>query len=59
MAYVEGLVGQIYVEGETDTYIYHPVFEGLSDSALSPEDSPELIANIGARYHSGATVHSP
>jgi Domain of unknown function (DUF5753) len=55
VVYVEGLVGWIYVEGETDTYIYHLVFDRLLDTALSPEESTELIARNDHRL-SAATV---
>lgn len=34
---------EIYVEGETDTFLHRLVFENLRDSSLSPEESRELI----------------
>lgn len=34
---------ELYVEGETDTFLYRLVFESLKDSSLAPEESQELI----------------
>lgn len=39
----ESLVTEIYVEGETDTQLYSIFFDSLRKSALSPEDSRQLI----------------
>ena len=43
VVYAEGLVGRIYVEGDTDTDMCHAVFERLRDTALPPKESRELI----------------
>lgn len=40
---VEGMTGQLSVEGETDTYIYRLFFETLMKAALSPDESRALI----------------
>jgi transcriptional regulator with XRE-family HTH domain len=50
LVYVEGLVGWIYIERPQDVARYEHVFDLLQDSALSPEDSIELIAKVSANY---------
>lgn len=50
VVYVEGLVGFIYLDRPQDVGRYEEVFERLSDIALSPQDSIELIARIGVVY---------
>lgn len=35
----EGLTTELYIEGETDTYLYRLFFQALTSAALSPEDS--------------------
>ena len=34
---------ELYVEGESDTYLYRLVFQGLLNASLSPADSRHLI----------------
>jgi transcriptional regulator with XRE-family HTH domain len=51
LVYVEGLVGQIYLERPQDLERYEQVFERLRDIALSPQESIELIAETAERYH--------
>jgi transcriptional regulator with XRE-family HTH domain len=50
VVYVEGLVGWIYIERPQDVARYKHVFDRLCDSALSPQDSIELIAKVSANY---------
>jgi transcriptional regulator with XRE-family HTH domain len=39
----EGVASELYVEGESDTYLYRLVFDGLANASLSPADSRHLI----------------
>jgi hypothetical protein len=39
----EGANEQLYIEGETDTYVYRLMFDSLAKVALPPEESRELI----------------
>src|ERR1700733_1753907 len=48
VVYVEGLVGWIYIERPQDVARYEQVFDRLCGSALSPQDSIELIAKVSA-----------
>jgi hypothetical protein len=50
VVYVEGLVGWIYIERPHDVARYEQVFDRLRDSALSSQDSIELIAKVSANY---------
>jgi transcriptional regulator with XRE-family HTH domain len=50
VVYVEGLIGSIYVERPQDIARYQRVFEHLCTIALSPQESNELIAQVGANY---------
>ena len=50
VVYVEGLVGWIYIERPQDVARYEHVFDRLQDSALSPEDSVEMITKVSANY---------
>jgi hypothetical protein len=50
VVYVEGLVGYIYLERPQDLTRYEYVFDRLKGLALSPKDSAELIAKVGANY---------
>jgi transcriptional regulator with XRE-family HTH domain len=50
VVYVEGLVGWIYIERPQDVARYEDVFDRLCDSALSPQDSIELIGKVSANY---------
>ena len=45
----ESLATEMYVEGETDTYLYSIYFDSLKKSALSPVDSHHLIMSIADR----------
>jgi hypothetical protein len=39
----ENVMSELYVEGETGTYLYRLVFQGLLSASLSPADSQYLI----------------
>jgi hypothetical protein len=50
VVYVEGLVGWIYLDRPVDIDRYRQVFEYLCSLALSPKESIELVAKVGAEY---------
>jgi Domain of unknown function (DUF5753) len=43
VASTEGIESEIYIEGETDTYIFRLIFQAFAKAALDPDDSRELI----------------
>jgi hypothetical protein len=45
----EGVTSELYVEGESDTYLYRLVFQGLVSAALPPTDSQHLIRHTAER----------
>jgi hypothetical protein len=51
IVYVEGLVGFLYLERPQDIARYEQVFDRLRDIALSPQESIELIAKVGAAHN--------
>jgi transcriptional regulator with XRE-family HTH domain len=53
VVYVEGLVGQIYLERQQDVDRYLLALELLHGMALSPQDSAELIATVRDTYTDG------
>jgi Domain of unknown function (DUF5753) len=50
IVYVEGLVGQIYLDRQLDVERYEQVFERLRKMALSPKDSVALLTKIRDTY---------
>ena len=48
VVYVEGLVGNIYLERPADLARYREIFSVLQDMALSPQDSISLISKLGS-----------
>jgi len=58
LVYVEGLIGYMYLERPQDLERYDRVFERLRDTALSPQDSIELMAQTAARYDHAAVTTS-
>jgi len=46
----ESLRTEMYVEGESDTYLYHLVFNGLLNVSLSKPDTHELILRTADRF---------
>ncbi len=53
IVYVEGLVGQIYVERPQDVERYQKVWERLRTMASSPQDSLDLLTKIRDTYTNG------
>jgi Domain of unknown function (DUF5753) len=50
VVYVEGLVGQIYLERPQDFERYRKVYGLLTDIAMSPRESIELMADARKKY---------
>jgi len=46
---IEGLTNHLLVEGETDSYLYRLLFQGLAEKSLSPEESRQLILQLAKR----------
>jgi hypothetical protein len=58
LVYVEGLIGYMYLERPQDLERYDQVFERLRNTALSPQESIELMAQTVARYDHAAVPAS-
>jgi hypothetical protein len=58
VVYVEGLVGRIYLDRPQDVARYKIVFERLQETALTPQESIELMSEIGAQYKKRAGAPS-
>jgi transcriptional regulator with XRE-family HTH domain len=52
VVYVEGLVGQLYLERPPDVERYREVFQRLSTISLGQQESLELLARVAAGYPS-------
>jgi transcriptional regulator with XRE-family HTH domain len=52
VVYVEGLMGGLFIERPQDVTRYQQVFKYLRDIALDPQETIELLAEIGAQYNS-------
>jgi hypothetical protein len=50
LVYVEGLVGQIYLERLSDVERYEQVFDKLRSIASSPKDSVAMLTKIRETY---------
>ena len=50
VVYVDGLVGQIYLQREQDVQRYREIFGQLRALSLSPEDSIDLISQASRTY---------
>lgn len=50
VVYVEGVVGNIYLESAADLERYRQMFIRLQTIALSPEDSIALVTKIASTY---------
>ena len=50
VVYVEGLLGQVYLERKQDTERYSHVFDHLSGMAMSLAESKEFIAEVARKY---------
>jgi transcriptional regulator with XRE-family HTH domain len=53
VVYVEGAVGNIYLESAADLDRYRKMWSRLEAIALSPEDSASLVSSIAANYEGG------
>ncbi len=51
VVYVEGLMGWLFLERENDVARYLKVFDYLCEIALDPQETIELISEVGARYN--------
>jgi transcriptional regulator with XRE-family HTH domain len=51
VVYVEGLMGWLFLERESDVVRYTQVFSYLSSIALPPKETLELISEVGRRYN--------
>lgn len=51
VVYVEGLMGWLFLERENDVARYTQVFKHLCEIALNPQDTIELITEVGLRYN--------
>jgi transcriptional regulator with XRE-family HTH domain len=51
VVYVEGLMGWLYIERENEVSRYMQVFEYLCSVALSPQETIELVSEVGAQYN--------
>jgi hypothetical protein len=50
VVYVEGVVGNLYLEGGADLGLYKKIFSRLRSIALSSEESIALVTRIAAPY---------
>ena len=50
VVFVEGLIGSVYLERRDDLTRYRDIFAKLQSVALSPQDTADLIADLGRRY---------
>jgi transcriptional regulator with XRE-family HTH domain len=53
VVYVEGLVGQIYLERPEDVQRYERIYERLEALSLSPSESVDFMAKLSAIYKRG------
>jgi transcriptional regulator with XRE-family HTH domain len=53
LVYVEGLIGSVYLERAEDHKRYAEIFSNLQSIALGPQDSVNLIADLGRTYREG------
>lgn len=54
LVYVEGLIGYVYLERPQDITRYDRVFDHLCNTALNPQESIALIAQVGAEHRRSA-----
>jgi transcriptional regulator with XRE-family HTH domain len=54
IVYAEGLMGWLYIEREHEVARYQRVFEYLRSIALNPQETIELVSEIGAQYNSAS-----
>ena len=56
VVFVEGLVGQLYLERAEDVERYDQIFERLQSIALTPQQSANLTRRMARTYKRGLTV---
>jgi transcriptional regulator with XRE-family HTH domain len=54
VVYVEGLMGMLYIERESEVARYQHIFEYLRNTALDPQETIALVSGIAAGYSSAA-----
>jgi transcriptional regulator with XRE-family HTH domain len=54
VVYVEGLMGWLFIEREHDVARYDEVFKYLSNIALNPQETIELIAETSVRHYNAS-----
>jgi transcriptional regulator with XRE-family HTH domain len=54
VVYVEGLMGMLYIERESDVTRYQRIFEFLRNIALDPQETIALVSEIAAEYGAAA-----
>jgi transcriptional regulator with XRE-family HTH domain len=54
VVYVEGLMGWLYIERDHDVARYQQVFDHLRNIALDPQETIELITEIGVQYNNAS-----
>jgi transcriptional regulator with XRE-family HTH domain len=54
VVYVEGLMGMLYIERESDVTRYQHIFEFLRNIALDPQETIALVSEIAAEYGAAA-----
>jgi Domain of unknown function (DUF5753) len=50
VAYVEGLMGDVYLESEEELGVYALAWTRIVDAALSPDESASMIREIAKEY---------
>lgn len=58
VVYVEGLVGQVYLERAEDVRRYRSIFEHLGELSLSADDSVDMLIRARAAYATGCDLPS-
>lgn len=54
VVYVEGLMGMLYIERESEVTRYRQIYEYLRNIALDPQETIALVSEIAAEYRSAA-----
>jgi hypothetical protein len=52
VVYVEGLMGWLYIERESEVVRYRQIFEYLQNIALNPQETIALLSEIAVEYGS-------
>ena len=59
VVYVEGVMGNFYLESAAELERYKRIFSRLRSVALSPEDSVAMVARIAVAYEDGSPPKDP